>query len=77
MDALLDDAAQTIDLDEQTQKYIDAQRMLVDDAAALPLFFPVATYLVKPWVTGITITNSDHTNPGDQFFETIVISGRP
>ena len=77
MDALLDDAAQTIDLDEQTQKYITAQRMLVDDAGALPLFFPVATYLVKPWVQGATITNSDHTNPGDQFFETIVISGRP
>jgi oligopeptide transport system substrate-binding protein len=77
MDTLLDDAAQTIDLDEQTQKYITAQRMLVDDAGALPLFFPVATYLVKPWVQGATITNSDHTNPGDQFFETIVISGRP
>ncbi|CAN5711518.1 peptide ABC transporter substrate-binding protein [soil metagenome] len=73
-DALLDDAAQTIDLDEQTQKYIDAQRMLVDDAGALPLFFPVATYLVKPWVQNVSATNSDHTNPGDQFFETIQIT---
>jgi ABC-type transport system substrate-binding protein len=74
MDALLDDAAQTIDLDEQTQKYIDAQRMLVDDAGALPLFWPVATYLVKPWVQNVNYTNSDHTNPGDQFFETIQIT---
>jgi oligopeptide transport system substrate-binding protein len=72
--ALLDDAAQTVDIDEQTQKYIDAQRMLVDDAAALPLFFPVATYLIKPWVQNVSYTNSDHTNPGDQFFETIQIT---
>jgi len=73
MDALLDDAARTINIDEQTQKYIDAQRMLVDDAGALPLFWPVATYLIKPWVQNVSYTNSDHTSPGDQFFETIQI----
>jgi oligopeptide transport system substrate-binding protein len=75
-DDLMDEAAQTVDLDAQTQLYLDAQEILVNDVASLPLFFPVATYLLKPWVQGEVVTTSDHTNPGDQLFETIVISGR-
>jgi oligopeptide transport system substrate-binding protein len=75
-DALMDEAAQTVDLDAQTALYQDAQDLLVNDAASLPLFFPVATYLIKPWIQGEVVTTSDHTNPGDQFFETIVVSGR-
>jgi oligopeptide transport system substrate-binding protein len=75
-DDLMDEAAQTVDIDAQTALYEQAQEMLVNDNASLPLFFPVATYLIKPYVQGEIVTTSDHTNPGDQFFETIVISGR-
>jgi oligopeptide transport system substrate-binding protein len=76
-DALMDEAAQTIDVDAQTALYQQAQEILVNEAASLPLFFPTATSLIKPWVTGEVVTANDHTSPGDQFFERIVISGRP
>ncbi|MBI2831792.1 MAG: peptide ABC transporter substrate-binding protein [Chloroflexi bacterium] len=49
-DALLDKAAIEQDPDTRLKMYQDAERMLVQDAATLPLFFGRSYVLVKPYV---------------------------
>ena len=70
-DALVDAGAADANLATQTQSYIDAQRLLMDQAPVVPLFWPIAVRLVQPWVLGIVATGSDHQNTGDVFYETI------
>jgi ABC-type oligopeptide transport system substrate-binding subunit len=66
-------AATIADPDDQTAKYIEAQRIAVDDASVLFLRYGVTRYLVRPWVSGLTPSSSDHQNIGDVFLETIKI----
>lgn len=73
-DALVDAGAADANLETQTQSYIDAQRLLMNDAPIMPLFWPIAVRLVQPWVQGIVATGSDHQNTGDVFYETISIA---
>ena len=73
-DDLVNQGAQAVDSAEQDQLYRDAQRILLDAAAILPLRFGLTTYLVQPWVNGIQATSSDHQNIGDVFLEGITIS---
>ena len=40
----------------------------------LPLRFGNVTYLVQPWVQGLTATASDHQNIGDVFYENVTIA---
>ena len=70
-DALMAQAAAEPDQDAQVALYNQAQTILMDDAALLPLRFGLATYEVKPYVSGLTITASDSQMPGDMFYETI------
>lgn len=70
-DALFEDAATIVDPAEQEAKYIAAQRVVVDDAAALFLRWGTTRYLVQPYVSGLIPTPSDHQNIGDQFYESI------
>jgi len=72
-DAAFNEAATIADPAQQTQKYIDAQRIAVDDAAVLFLRYGTTRYLVQPYVLGLTPSSSDHQNIGDVFLETISI----
>ncbi len=72
-DALLAQAAAEPDQDKQVALYEQAQTILFNDAAMLPLRFGVSPYEVKPYVSGLTITPSDAQLPGDLFYETIQI----
>jgi oligopeptide transport system substrate-binding protein len=72
-DALMTQAAAEPDQDKQTALYEQAQTILFNDAAMLPLRFGVSPYEVRPYVSGLTITPSDSQLPGDMFYETIQI----
>jgi ABC-type oligopeptide transport system substrate-binding subunit len=72
-DAAFNEAATIADPAAQTAKYIEAQRIAVDDASVLFLRYGVTRYLVRPWVAGLTPSSSDHQNIGDVFLETISI----
>lgn len=77
-DRLVDEAAATADLAAQEQLYIQAQRLMLDDAPIIPLRFGETTYLVQPWVSGLQATSADHQNIGDQFYESIqILDTRP
>src|SRR5215208_174546 len=55
-DALLDQAAATLDVDERAALYADAEAVLLDDNAVIPLSHDVRYTLMKPWVKGLDIT---------------------
>ena len=75
-DKAFNDAATIADPAQQEAKYIEAQRIAVDDASVLFLRYGVTRYLVRPYVSGLTATSSDHQNIGDVFLETIKILKR-
>ncbi len=56
LDALLDQAAVEQDTAKRLGMYQQAERILVDDAAVLPLFFGKSYLLVKPYVKGYELT---------------------
>ena len=72
-DALIAQAAAEPDQDKQVALYNQAQTILMNDAAFLPLRFGAHRYEVQPYVGGLTITPSDSQLPGDMFYETIQI----
>jgi oligopeptide transport system substrate-binding protein len=72
-DALLAKASAETDPTKSHELYVQAQRLLVDDAPVIWLGYGVNRYMVKPYVTGIQATASDHQNIGDVFYETIQI----
>ncbi|MFL5641195.1 MAG: peptide ABC transporter substrate-binding protein [Chloroflexota bacterium] len=72
-DKLMSQAAGEPDQDKQVELYNQAQTILMNDAALLPLRFGLATYEVQPYVGGIQSTPSDSQLPGDLFYETIQI----
>jgi len=72
---LLDQAARTGDIDSQLALYADAQRLLVEDPAAIFLQWPGGYALVAPWVEGLVLTPMDDT-PGSLFLDQIRISAR-
>ncbi|PPD59068.1 peptide ABC transporter substrate-binding protein [Dehalogenimonas etheniformans] len=55
VDALLDQAAATTDSNAGLSLYQQAQRLILADAAVMPLFFGQEYILVKPYVTGFQI----------------------
>jgi oligopeptide transport system substrate-binding protein len=72
-DALIAQAGGEPDQDKQVALYNQAQTILMNDAAFLPLRFGLTRYEVQPYVGGLTITASDSQLPGDKFYETIYI----
>lgn len=72
-DKAFNEAATITDPAQQEAKYIEAQRVAVDDAAVLWLRYGLTRYLVQPYVGGLTPSSSDHQNIGDVFLETIQI----
>ena len=59
-DAAFNQAATIADPAQQAAKYIEAQRIAVDDASVLFLRFGLTRYLVRPYVGGLTPSSSDH-----------------
>jgi oligopeptide transport system substrate-binding protein len=55
-DGLLDQAAATLDVDERAALYAEAESVLLDDNAVLPLYHGMGFTLMKPWVKGLEIT---------------------
>ena len=72
-DKLIAQAATESDQAKQVTIYNQAQTILMNDAAILPLRFAVTTYEVAPFVGGIEATGSDSQLPGDKFYETMFI----
>lgn len=73
-DAKLNEAAAASSYDESVPIYQEAEKMLADDAPVIFLRYGEGVRLIQPYVTGIAQTVSDHTNPGDVFYETISIA---
>jgi oligopeptide transport system substrate-binding protein len=69
-------AAAEADPDEQLAILEEAETLLMEDAAFLPIVFLVTPYEAKPWVSGLTVTPLDGTSPGSWFYETIRIISR-
>jgi oligopeptide transport system substrate-binding protein len=55
-DALLDQAAATLDVDERAALYAKAESVLLGDNVVIPLSHDVRYTLMKPWVKGLDIT---------------------
>ncbi len=55
LDALLDRARETQDMAERQALYQQAEQMILDDAAWIPLYFSVNNWLVKPYVQNFEI----------------------
>jgi ABC-type oligopeptide transport system substrate-binding subunit len=72
-DAAFNEAATIADPAQQTAKYIEAQRLAVDDAPVLFLRYATVRYLIQPYVTGVAATPTDSQNVGDRLLETIQI----
>jgi oligopeptide transport system substrate-binding protein len=72
-DALMADAAVEPDLETQVGIYNQAQEMLVDDAPVIFISWGGRFTLVKPWVTGLTLTPQDFTS-GAYFFTNVTIA---
>lgn len=72
-DDLLTQAAQEQDAAKQEDLYKQAQTILMDDAAILPLRFAVTPQLVQPYVGDLVTTALDSQSPGERFWETIKI----
>ncbi|MBI2858953.1 MAG: peptide ABC transporter substrate-binding protein [Chloroflexi bacterium] len=56
VDRLLDQAGVEQDQDARLKLYQQAEQLIVDDAAVLPLFFARSYVLVKPWVKGYSVS---------------------
>jgi oligopeptide transport system substrate-binding protein len=72
-DALLKKAAGEPDAAKQVELYKQAQTILMNDAAFIPLRFVSQPYEVASKVKGLQTTSSDSQLPGDNFYETIYI----
>jgi oligopeptide transport system substrate-binding protein len=56
VDDILDRAGVEMDYDTSLALYQEAEQMLVQDAACIPLWFSQNYYLVKPYVSGYELT---------------------
>ncbi len=65
-DALVDAADTEPDPAKRAQLYADSQKLLIDGAPVAFMYNNVNTYLVKPWVTGLTTTPQDSGFAGIQ-----------
>jgi oligopeptide transport system substrate-binding protein len=75
--ALLEEAASELDPDRRLERYLEAQRILIDDVAFSPVFYVRRNILVKPWVEGFITSATDGDVPGEAFLDRVSISERP
>ncbi len=60
-------------LDDRIAVYTQAQRLILDDMAVVPLLVRTRTVVVKPYVQNLTITAQDDF-PGDMFLDQVSIA---
>jgi oligopeptide transport system substrate-binding protein len=72
-DALLNQGATAADYAAAEPFYHQAEELLAEDQPVLFLRYGEGVSLIRPWVSGLTITVSDSQNRGDRFPETIQI----
>ncbi len=65
MDALMQEADKTLDPEKRADLYLQAQKLLVGDAAVIMMVNNVNSYLMKPWIKGAKLTPMDAGWPGD------------
>jgi len=66
-DRLLDAAALERDPATRAQLMQNAERILLDEAPLIPLYFYVSKHLIKPWVGGFVPNIMDHTYTKDLY----------
>ena len=64
-DELLDKAAVETDLKKRALLLQEAERILLDDAPLMPIYFYVSKHLIKPWVQGFVPNIMDHVYTKD------------
>lgn len=72
-DRLLAEAASEPDQAKQIAAYQQAQTIMYEDAANLPLRFGLTTYEIQPYLGGLKVGITDSQLPGDALYETIYI----
>jgi oligopeptide transport system substrate-binding protein len=72
-DDLLDKGAAATDPAASKEIYVQASRLLADDAPVFFIGYATVRNMVKPYVSGLTSVANDHQNIGDVFYETIKI----
>ena len=65
MDALMQEADATLDPVKRADLYLQAQKLLVGEAAVIMMVNNVNSYLIKPWVKDVKFTPMDAGWPGD------------
>jgi oligopeptide transport system substrate-binding protein len=73
-DALLNQGAAAADYAAAEPFYHQAEELLAADAPVIFLRYGEGVRLIRPWVTGLQPTSSDHQNVGDVFYESISIA---
>jgi len=66
-DALIDAAAAEIDLGQRAKLLEEAERIVLDEAPVIPVYFYVNKRLVKPWVGGYVANIMDHIYTKDLY----------
>ncbi len=72
-DDLLEQGATAGSYEEAATFYQEAERLLAADAPVLFLRYGEGVSLIRPWVSGLTITSADSQNRGDRYPENIQI----
>lgn len=80
-DVLVAQAAATTDPAQRAAIYAECERLLQEEVAYIPVVYPVAWYLVKPWVVGLPVTRGGYRALDNGLYTrmntTIRIQGRP
>jgi oligopeptide transport system substrate-binding protein len=74
-DDLVTKADGDLDKTKRAQEYAQAQKLLIDNAVVAFMYQPYEYDLVKPYVKGLTVTNTDDQNlPGDERYNAAYIT---
>ena len=73
-DALAKQATTELDDAKRLQLWAQAQKIVIDDAPIIPVFYRERFWLLKPNVLGVKVTGMDGAVPGDFFYTEVAIS---
>ncbi|MCX6003964.1 MAG: peptide ABC transporter substrate-binding protein [Chloroflexi bacterium] len=73
-DALAAVALKELDNTTRLQDWADAQKLVMDDAPIVTMFYRERFLLVKPWVKGLKTTGMDGQVAGDMFYNEVYIA---
>jgi oligopeptide transport system substrate-binding protein len=73
-DELATKAKSELDNPKRLQMWADAQKMVIDDAPIVPIFYRERFVLMKPWVKGLKPTGMDGQLWGDMFYGDVYLT---